>query len=388
MQSGWALIPLMGFMYFLFRKKESRFQEFFAVDYYEARHKFRKQVRRLQLEHHILRIQENDSGDFDLSIDIAIIPGDSDKLVIHISGTHGVEGFAGSAIQTGFLSSYVPTPNRPTIVLIHAMNPFGFALLRRWNENGVDLNRNALFDPQQFKEKHDRDPNQFHYLDMYSLLNPPKKLGAFDFFYLKALRQIIKYGFVNAKKAVVSGNYHFKDSLFFGGFELQKSHQLVKQFLLNRFDTAKVSHVSIIDVHTGLGPKGFDTILLFQSSLSREVFGKEQHHVVESNHAEQSALSGYDDVAGTVPESYQTLFPNATTTCFLTQEFGTVPGVVVLKALRAELAAHLHDPSQLSKAREKVRDVFYLKDDADWKDNVIRRGLFVLQQIWNELHTQ
>jgi hypothetical protein len=30
-------------------------------------------------------------------------------------------------------------------VLVHALNPFGFAMLRRWNEEGVDLNRNALF---------------------------------------------------------------------------------------------------------------------------------------------------------------------------------------------------------------------------------------------------
>lgn len=30
------------------------------------------------------------------------------------------------------------------IVLVHAVNPFGFLNNRRWNENGVDLNRNFL----------------------------------------------------------------------------------------------------------------------------------------------------------------------------------------------------------------------------------------------------
>ena len=37
-------------------------------------------------------------------------------------------------------------PEDVAIVLVHALNPFGFAWRRRWNENNVDLNRNFLDD--------------------------------------------------------------------------------------------------------------------------------------------------------------------------------------------------------------------------------------------------
>ena len=35
----------------------------------------------------------------DLTIDIAIYKGNSKSLILHISGTHGVEGYIGSEIQ-------------------------------------------------------------------------------------------------------------------------------------------------------------------------------------------------------------------------------------------------------------------------------------------------
>ena len=35
----------------------------------------------------------------DLTIDIAVFQGNHNSLILHISGTHGVEGFVGSEIQ-------------------------------------------------------------------------------------------------------------------------------------------------------------------------------------------------------------------------------------------------------------------------------------------------
>ena len=56
------------------------------------------------------------------------------------SGIHGVEGFAGSGIQTGLLSDGLGShlPRSVRVVMIHAINPYGFAHLRRVNE---DLDR-------------------------------------------------------------------------------------------------------------------------------------------------------------------------------------------------------------------------------------------------------
>ena len=59
----------------------------------------------------------------------------------------GVEGFAGSAIQIQFLKERIGGPELPRsfgVLLIHALNPYGFAHLRRANECNVDLNRNFV----------------------------------------------------------------------------------------------------------------------------------------------------------------------------------------------------------------------------------------------------
>ena len=79
----------------------------------------------------------------DLSMDVAVV-GDKDpqNIILLTSGIHGVEGFLGSAVQTAWLqkvgSNQMPL-GRTAVVLVHALNPYGFSWIRRANENNVDL---------------------------------------------------------------------------------------------------------------------------------------------------------------------------------------------------------------------------------------------------------
>ena len=62
-----------------------------------------------------------------------------------MSGTQWrVEGFAGSACQQGSVHSPPPLPDDLAVVFVHAINPYGFAWIRRVNEDNVDLNRNCI----------------------------------------------------------------------------------------------------------------------------------------------------------------------------------------------------------------------------------------------------
>jgi hypothetical protein len=84
-----------------------------------------------------------------LSIDVATLgPERSDRVVIVSSALHGVEGFAGSAIQLAWLqaASRRTLPENLKLVVAHGLNPYGFAWLRRTNEHNVDLNRNFVSD--------------------------------------------------------------------------------------------------------------------------------------------------------------------------------------------------------------------------------------------------
>lgn len=95
--------------------------------------------------------------------DVIILRGRSDRFVLHISGTHGPEGFVGSAIQTAMLTffkkhSTYENKDLPTLVFVHALNAYGFKHNRRVNENNVDLNRNFLL-KKEFESVLKRDPN-------------------------------------------------------------------------------------------------------------------------------------------------------------------------------------------------------------------------------------
>jgi hypothetical protein len=120
--------------------------EYFASTYSEARAKFLAAARRAKanLTHHALPNLYGPEKE-DLFIDVAQLGSNNpDSLLILISGTHGVEGFCGSGCQVGYLADelYEVLPSKSGAILIHALNPFGFAWLRRVNEDNIDLNRN------------------------------------------------------------------------------------------------------------------------------------------------------------------------------------------------------------------------------------------------------
>lgn len=210
-------------------------------------------------------------GDDAICSDLAVIPGHPHKFLLHISGTHGPEGFSGSASQSAALQylnskAFIRTENTPTILFVHALNAYGFANNRRVNEDNVDLNRNFLSD-EEFKFVHERDPNFAGYVDIDSALNPTSKPFQSLFLneiygYLQLVVAYFKHGMLKMKRGLVSGNYHKQTGLGFGGFKLSKSainlRSVVQHFQIN--DLAE--KVVLIDVHTGLGPSGVDTLMV------------------------------------------------------------------------------------------------------------------------------
>ncbi|WP_354265125.1 DUF2817 domain-containing protein [Bradyrhizobium sp. GM2.2] len=83
----------------------------------------------------------------ELSTDVAWF-GDrrAPKVGILVSATHGVEGYCGSAAQLDGLAErgYERLKSDEAMLLIHALNPYGFAWDRRVTQEGCDLNRNFV----------------------------------------------------------------------------------------------------------------------------------------------------------------------------------------------------------------------------------------------------
>jgi hypothetical protein len=115
----------------------------FSESYAEARAKFiaLAQARKAKIVSVVHPRARGAEGE-ELAIDIAVFGDpDAEKTLFLVSGTHGQEGFLGSALQIAFLSD-LDIPDGVNVVALHALNPWGFSHLSRTDEANIDLNRN------------------------------------------------------------------------------------------------------------------------------------------------------------------------------------------------------------------------------------------------------
>ena len=163
------------------------------------------------------RIPVHCETDPDLTIDFCYIPAQVslNSLLILSSGTHGIEGFTGSAVQLMVMEEILNPDHLDTtgIFLIHGMNPFGFKYLRRFTENDVDLNRNCAVDESLFDTKNEG------YQKLNDMLNPQGEANHRSFrnrhFHLIAIQKILAESMPVLRQAVLQGQYEYPGGLFF-----------------------------------------------------------------------------------------------------------------------------------------------------------------------------
>mmetsp|Transcript_43121 Transcript_43121/g.168840 ORF Transcript_43121/g.168840 Transcript_43121/m.168840 type:complete len:162 (-) Transcript_43121:2919-3404(-) len=118
---------------FSYGKCGTGYDETFSDNYNDARRLFLESAR-IWGANRLVSVPLDKQDRAGLVTDFAVKKGRSDRVLIHLSGTHGVEGFAGSAIQSAFLRSSKSQPwdpsKDPTVIFVHAVNPYGFAAVR------------------------------------------------------------------------------------------------------------------------------------------------------------------------------------------------------------------------------------------------------------------
>ncbi|HKY95748.1 MAG TPA: DUF2817 domain-containing protein, partial [Kiloniellales bacterium] len=217
----------------------------FARDYGEARAKFRAASEsaggRLESFTHPLSGPDG----VPLGVDVARHgPERAEKLLVTISGTHGVEGFCGSGVQVAWLGERQALPPGIALLQIHAINPHGFAWLRRVTEENIDLNRNFA----DFA----RPPENAHYDAIHAKLCP----STWDDSTPDAINRALDahqeaHG---GLQAIYLGQYSHADGLFYGGRSPTWSHRLLKDLFARHAAGARLAVV--LDYHSGLGPRG------------------------------------------------------------------------------------------------------------------------------------
>lgn len=346
----------------------------FPTDYFAARERFRSLAQRAgwTLSHHTIAAT-GPQGEA-LTIDTGIYePATAQRTVIVSSALHGVEGFLGSALQCAMLEEWFKAPPSPSarIVLVHALNPYGYAHLRRWNEDGVDLNRNFLRDDEIYQGSPAAYP-QFN-----RLLNPTSPPSRWEPFRLRAMWAIARYGLPQLKQAIAAGQYDYPQGLFFGGHGPADTTRLVREQFANWAGTTlDVLH---LDVHTGLGPSG-DLQLLLDGPITPD-----RRRMLEEQLSEPIIVAdGKESVAyacrGSIGADLTSRLPAHTYT-YLCAEFGTHDPVTVLQALRAENQAHHWGrPESVNTqwAKGLLVEAFCPRSD-EWRNSVLERGLRVIR---------
>jgi hypothetical protein len=102
----------------------------FSATYSEAREKFLSAARVAGAVNHRYENQTKGPKGEPLSTDVGWLgPDDASKVVVIISGTHGIEGYCGSGFQVDWLASVGPSglPAGTAALFVHAINPYGFA---------------------------------------------------------------------------------------------------------------------------------------------------------------------------------------------------------------------------------------------------------------------
>ncbi|HEY8554420.1 MAG TPA: DUF2817 domain-containing protein [Burkholderiales bacterium] len=344
----------------------------FPRDYFEARARFRALAgeRGAELAHYPVDAR-GPCGD-ELTIDTAYLGAQApQRLLVVLSGTHGVEGFAGSALQQHWLQTARPEdlPEDGGCLLIHAVNPYGFAWCRRVNEHNVDLNRNAL-------AAFPGPPNR-GYDALTAWLDPRTPPRGIDLFLVQGLLRLLRHGRDAMQQAIVSGQYRHPQGLFYGGERLEFSVRTVLDLLrAPRWHGAR--RVLVLDLHTGYGRYGSYT-LMTDTDPASETY-RDLVHWFGAERVATSRASGtvaYPVSGGLSERLAAELHAHAAVL-----EFGTYGPARVLAALRRENRAFHCEGAQSAARRRAAAELeeLFCPRDPRWRMGVLAHGAAVLAQ--------
>ncbi len=365
---------------------EPAIADFFSTGYAQARERFLAGAAAagatLRSDLHPLKGYEGEA----LALDVAVL-GDPEapRRLLVSSGCHGVEGFCGSGIQLAALHDAAlrgqARTHGVTLVFAHALNPYGFSHIRRVTHENVDLNRN-------FQDFSQALPVNAGYAQLHRLLLPQHWPP--DAENQAALAQwIAQRGMGFIQEAVTGGQYAFADGLFFGGSAPTWSNGAVRRLL--RQHASGAAQLGWIDLHTGLGPSGHGE-RIFSSGASQAAETGEEDPFERASRwwggAGATPLTRVEDgstssarLHGTMAEAAAQECPDTQTTK-ITLEFGTLAGLEVLQALRAEQWLQLHPKvgeSKRQRIKRQLLEAFFV-DRPAWKTSVLEQGLLAIGQ--------
>lgn len=354
----------------------------FKNSYQEAREHFLKSAKSAGFDVNSKLIKEKGPDDEPLYIDVAVLAnGEIKKAVVVSSGTHGIEGYFGSAVQISLIEnelSNISLAPGEGIVMVHAVNPWGMAHKRRVNENNIDLNRNFTLSDSDYQGAPEK------YAAVGKTINPKSAPGLLDSFYLRAVGDVLKFGFKGLKGAIAGGQYEFPQGLFFGGKAASQSKQILASALPPIL--GKADFVHHFDLHTASGPwKTFVHCVDYKK-------GSEEMSYLQNIYVNK--MQGLDldgvlyEISGALGPWLQSIMPAVKYHCML-EEFGTYSNLTVLKNMRFEnrVLQYSKDKKQRTAAADLMMETF-CPADTEWRTSCVSQAKAEFRLAMNTLFVE
>lgn len=347
----------------------------FPTNYLTARERFCTAADELrwQVEKHPIAAR-GPSGE-ELTVDVASSTADPSATTLLVTGgIHGVESFFSSAVQIAALLRWPELrgkARRLRIVMVHALNPYGFAWVRRTNEDNVDPNRNFL----HAGEPYAGCPPA--YRKLHGWLNPGRRAGRWESFHVRAALALVRHGMPALKQSIAGGQYEFPQGLFYGGAGPTQTMKILQANLPRWLHGAR--RVLHIDLHTGLGRWGTykflvdDPVHARQSRWLADVFGR--RHIATTDPRGLGYVT-----RGDIGQWCSARFPEVDYT-YLCAEFGTYAPVHIVAGLRAENRAHhwsQPDEPDTIRAKSRLQELF-CPQSPEWRRRVTDQSLNVIK---------
>lgn len=359
--------------------------EFFSPSYGGARQAFLGGAREHRANVRSYPIHERGPLGEELAIDTAYVgPSQPGRMLVVSSGIHGVEGFLGSAVQQQLWQDQLrglSLPSDTGLLAIHALNPFGFAHIRRVNENNVDLNRNFCVHP----EGHSQNAGYDLY---YDVLNPKDLDPDAEQERLVRLGQIAQEeGLAKMQAIISSGQYKHPTGIQFGGAREEPENTHLRAIV--RDQLKGIPKVAWVDFHTGLGVSA-TVEMMFADRPEDAGFARGQRFYGERARSIRGGDSVSADLSGVLAYGVEQELGPETELTMAMAEFGTHNPLRVFMAFRADNWLVQHGDlgsEQAQQIKAELKEAFS-PAAAEWQTEVLRVGADVIDKALRGLTSQ
>jgi hypothetical protein len=301
------------------------------------------------------------------------------RILVMTSGVHGPELFSGSAAQIDALLD-VDLRRHPDVgvLLVHAVNPYGTAWLRRVNEDNIDINRNFV----DFAKPLPENPGYGELADAFVPRDASPAAQEAAASRLKAYGE--KHGAWALRIATSGGQFDHPDGMFYGGTGPTWSRRTMEAIVADH-GLARRGLVAALDFHTGAGPFGYCEPI-YSGDPDHPGCDRLKRWIGPAMTMQRAGKSATPPQQGLSSNLWERTGGH---TAYVSFEYGTVPTADVIESLRQDHILHRQGRNDWRGAgvqtiKQRLLDAF-CPDSREWREMVLVQARLLVERVLNGL---